>query len=149
MPIPYSANAGANSAINDLHLAHYAELGKWARHYSAVRMTVGIFFLASSLGVLMARWDRPDWGIAGFLLAYFAVGAVLYAHFSFHAFQQLRAQIDLANTGRSAVANAQGIQVDPIPQPPSFWRNLSGGPTTLAASLAFAAVVIMWVARNY
>jgi len=57
----------------------YQDAGKWAEHFSMVRMTVTTFFVLISWGVISAKWDEfsPSLGIAA-CFVWFVAGLFLW-----------------------------------------------------------------------
>src|ERR1700693_2085494 len=82
-----------NSETQGVLGREYEDAGHWGRHYSAVRMTLGTFFLGGAVGLISLRWDKPDTTTAGWAAAIAILGVVLFVWFSTLTFVEMNKQL--------------------------------------------------------
>ena len=134
VPIPVDKNS--NTAV---HLAHYKDLGDWARHYSIVRMTVGTFFVAMAFGVILLQWQHPTVSllIVACLMALF--GVLVFAVFTALTFDRLNNQIAMINQARREL----GVK-EPELKSVSYWASWGGLPLAYVFVVIFGGVLYLW-----
>jgi hypothetical protein len=123
-------------------LEFYKEFGQWARHYSAVRMTVGTFFLTASFALLHLQWGNPHWLIGIVALVVFILGAYFFSFFSMSTFKRMNDQITIANDLRTRC----GLPVN-LRDPYDFWKGKDGLLPILLFGAAFLIVIALWLLR--
>ena len=121
-------------------LEFYRELGQWARHYSAVRMILGIFFITMSFALLQLRWDNPHWLVALASVFVFAFGAYFFSFFTRSAFKRMNDQIQIAQDLR----RRSGLAVHERP-PRALLTAGDGLLPVLLFGAVFLLVVFLWV----
>lgn len=134
MPIPVDKN---NSTA--VHIAHYKDLGDWARHYSLVRMIVGTFFVALALAVILSQWQQPSWAILIVAASLALFGVLLFAVFTALTFNRLNDQIAMINQARKdlGVQEMETKRVD-------YWTSPGGLPIAYLFVGVFGLVVFLW-----
>ena len=95
-------------------LQEYSDRGQWARHYSAVRMTLGTFFITAATGVITLRWDSPQLAIAVFAGVVFLIGVFLFVVFSHWTFREMNGQFKIVDSYR------QKLGAPPMRKPSGF-----------------------------
>ncbi len=88
------------SKQNDVHIAHYKDLGDWARHYSTVRMTVGTLFVVLAFAVVLLQWQHPTFGLLVVAAAMALFGVIVFGIFTALTFDRLNNQIAMINQAR-------------------------------------------------
>jgi hypothetical protein len=129
-----------NQASASVLAEEYKDAGYWGRHYSTVRMTVGTFFLGVALTILYHQWEKPQLFTAFLVLALAAVGAVLFAIFSYLTFTKMNKQMMIADAfRRSLTNNAEKLEkrYDPLWQPTSL-------PVGIVLLVLFVVLDVVW-----
>jgi hypothetical protein len=136
MSIPWNTETEATL------IEYYKERGQWARHYSAVRLTLGTFFVTLSFGILQFRWDTPELKV-GVVLLTCAFGVFLFILFSKYTFDEMKGQMEIVNSFREA--NSITL-IDLKNYDWLNWRKtFSGLPVAIIFFVLFAAVDAWWV----
>jgi Domain of unknown function (DUF1772) len=134
VPIPIDKNRP-----NDLHIAHYKDLGEWARHYSIVRMTVGMLFVVLAFGVVLFQWQHPTFGLLVVAAAMALFGAIVFGVFTALTFDRLNNQIAMINQARKDL----GVE-EPETRTVNYWRAPGGLPIAYAFVVIFGMVLYLW-----
>jgi hypothetical protein len=134
VPIPVDRN---NSTA--VHIAHYKDLGDWARHYSIVRMIVGTFFVALAFTVILSQWQHPTLAILIVAVSLALFGVLLFAVFTALTFNRMNDQIAMVNQARKDLGQreTETKRVD-------YWTSPGGLPIACLFILVFALVVFLW-----
>ena len=141
-PDPQPDPAKANTKDADTRtvlLQEYGDHGQWARHYSAVRMTLGTFFLTAATGMITLRWDTPQAAVAWTAGVVLVIGAALFMFFSNLTFYHMNKQFDIMDKYRGKLGGASA------PKRFEFWRWRGlGGLFAIAFVVAFLAFDGLW-----
>lgn len=128
--------------IRSVLLQAYSDRGEWARHYSAVRMTLGTFFITAAAGVLTLRWDMPQWAIAAAAGGVFLVGVILFMVFSHFTFDEMNGQLDIVDSYHKALG---APPIDPSKRS-GLWKWCGTGlPIAILFIVAFLAFGGWWL----
>jgi hypothetical protein len=122
----------------------YRDLGKFARHFSTVRMTLATTFIGLSLAVLQLQWEKPERSVQVFALSVWGVGALLFSLFSYETFKAERRQREV----EGAFLNDAPADVKKKTRWLHFWRNPSGLPAVIVLTGAFWVLTNWWVQRE-
>jgi hypothetical protein len=129
----------------------YKEFGQWARHYSAVRLTLATFFVTLSFGTIQFRWDKPDLAIGIIALVIFGLGFCLFLFFSNLTFDRMRKQMEAYNKYLESTVKSVDDKVLKEREEPKTIENLSvrkapdGLTAAIAVLLVFVAYDIFWL----
>ena len=122
----------------DQCMEFYKSFGEWARHYSAVRMTVGTFFITVAFTILHLRWDKPDLLLAWSAFGVCLIGFLAFVYFSYVTFKRMSDQMRVVN----AFLEANG-ETPTRASYESIWQ-FSGLPIALIFLLVFGVIDYCW-----
>ncbi|MGA2038814.1 MAG: hypothetical protein ABSH42_06010 [Bryobacteraceae bacterium] len=143
-PVPQPDSTKANTKEADTRsvlLQEYADHGNWARHYSAVRMTLGTFFLTAATGMITLRWDKPQPAVAVAAGAILSIGVLLFLVFSRLTFDEMNKQRTIVDSYRDKLRTGN-MKVTPKLH---LWKTRTGLPIAVLFVVAFASFDLWWL----
>lgn len=143
-PEPQPDATKANTKESDTRsvlLQEYADHGNWARHYSAVRMTLGTFFLTAATGMITLRWDRPQTAVAVAAGVVLGIGVLLFMVFSWFTFDEMKKQRAIVDSYREKLKTGNME----VTKKPSLWKWGTGLPIAILFAAAFTSFDLWWL----
>ncbi len=137
--IPWN-KADDDKDTSTILIEEYRDAGNWARHYSTVRMTLATFFLTVGVGIITARWDKPQWATALVALSIVCLGVCLYVAFSYLTFQEMNKQLAIVDGYRRKLTDLR----DKMEKRHSKLFHLTSLPLALIALVLFGGLALGW-----
>jgi len=143
-PVPQPDPTRANTKEADTRsvlLQEYSDHGNWARHYSAVRMTLGTFFLTAATGMITLRWDKPQPAVAVVAGAVLGIGVFLFMVFSGLTFDEMNKQRAVVDSYRDKLKTGNMEVTRKL----SLWKWGTGLPLAIVFVVAFTTFDFWWL----